>query len=242
MINIAVCDDDAADRREITERIRCFMKENSLHMEIVEYESGAVFLEEYAWQYDIVILDIELGREDGIHVAKKIRERDEDVLILFATNYTDYAYDSFSADPVGYIQKSESYEVFASVLKKIIGKISSRKEKIVFACEGVTTPVSIGKIEYLEYHNREVVAKRIDGSFEKTKETLKSVLENDKKGMLLQINRDVAVNLIWIEACGNGMVIMRPSHKKFRIATRRKRFVEDTYLKYLRDRMIDIGS
>lgn len=240
MINIAICDDNAEDRSELVVRVELFGRQNSIGVEISEYESGRAFVEAYAWQYDIIILDIELDHVYGIDVARKIRERDEDVLILFATNYTDYAYDSFSTDPVGYIQKSESYEMFADVMKRIISRLNTKREKIVFTYDGVNRSVDIGKIEYLKYGDREVMARLSDGSYEKTKETMKHVLEEDRKHLFLPINRDVAVNLIWIEECNNGYVTMKASRKKFKISTRRKKSVEEAYLRYLRDRTVDI--
>lgn len=239
MINIAVCDDDFKDRKEVVNKVSRFQKENDIIIEISEYENGNQLLKEYAWQYDIVILDIELDHIYGVDVARKIREMDEEIQILFVTNYKEYAYESFSVNPEGYIQKSTGYDVFSEIFRKMLNRLEARREKFIFAYDGSITTVSIGKIEYLKYFDREVVARLCDGSYEKTRETLKNVLENDHKKMFLQISRDVAVNLLWIQECRKGYVRMKASQRSFKISVRRKKYVEDTYLKYLRDRVIE---
>ena len=144
MINIAVCDDDFKDRKEVVNKVSRFQKENDIIIEISEYENGNQLLKEYAWQYDIVILDIELDHIYGVDVARKIREMDEEIQILFVTNYKEYAYESFSVNPEGYIQKSTGYDVFSEIFRKMLNRLEARREKFIFAYDGSITTVSIG--------------------------------------------------------------------------------------------------
>ena len=67
---------------------------------IDDFSSGEEFLSRFtAGLYDLVILDIFMGDLTGVDVARKIRETDHNVRLVFCTTSNDFA--------------SESYEVAA---------------------------------------------------------------------------------------------------------------------------------
>ena len=67
---------------------------------IDDFSSGEEFLSRFtAGLYDLVVLDIFMGDLTGVDVARKIRETDHNVRLVFCTTSNDFA--------------SESYEVAA---------------------------------------------------------------------------------------------------------------------------------
>lgn len=54
---------------------------------------------------DVVFLDIEMGSTNGIWFAKKIKDLQPDVHIIFVTGYPQYAVDAFAIHATGYLVK-----------------------------------------------------------------------------------------------------------------------------------------
>lgn len=54
---------------------------------------------------DVAFLDIEMPQMDGITLAKKLKEQNKRICIVFVTAYDKYALDSFEVRPIGYLLK-----------------------------------------------------------------------------------------------------------------------------------------
>lgn len=70
-------------------------------------------------QPDVVFLDIELQGENGIDIAKEINRINEDIYIVFATAYSQYAVDAFSVEAFDYILKPFEDERIIEVVERI---------------------------------------------------------------------------------------------------------------------------
>jgi PAS domain S-box-containing protein len=81
-------------------------------------------------QIDLILTDINMPNQDGLSMAKQIRELDENIpiLILSAYNDTDYFLESISLCIDGYILKAIEIIQFIKVLKKVIMKINHERD------------------------------------------------------------------------------------------------------------------
>ncbi len=138
MIQVAICDDEKRICEELSEYLRSLQAAVDEKLEIDCFQSveeiQAVIREEC--NYHIIFMDIRLGRsrraeigcqdgrqeDNGIQAAIQIKERFPAVLIIFVTGYEQYVYDSFAAQPVGFIKKPikqrEVKEVFERAVKQ----------------------------------------------------------------------------------------------------------------------------
>lgn len=99
-MRIAIVDDDIQMCEQLRTLLNEFLGDSS---EISDYRSGEEFLT--AWEtadFDLIILDIFMDKLTGVDVARKIRERDSNVKIVFSTTSNEFA--------------SESYEVNAAII------------------------------------------------------------------------------------------------------------------------------
>lgn len=55
------------------------------------FTDGVEILEDYRPVYDIIFLDVKMQHLDGMETARRIRELDSDVLLIFITNMAQYA-------------------------------------------------------------------------------------------------------------------------------------------------------
>ena len=89
MIKVAICDDDIATTGKIEDMLCRIAKRNFIPIETEVFWEGEHLSEavESMDNFDVIFLDIEMGQADGITVARKIRETDKNVLIIYVTSH-----------------------------------------------------------------------------------------------------------------------------------------------------------
>ena len=75
MLNIAICDDDIQITGTIENLVRRIANKNFVEVETEVFWNGQGLLDAIIkdGKFDIIYLDIEMPKEDGISVAKRIR-------------------------------------------------------------------------------------------------------------------------------------------------------------------------
>ena len=91
MYHIAIVEDEKESREQLKEYILEYGKEHNLEFQISVFNDGAEILEGYTSTYDIILLDIEMPKVNGMDAAEQIRGMDESVVLMFITNMASYA-------------------------------------------------------------------------------------------------------------------------------------------------------
>ena len=91
MIRIAMVEDEAAVRKQLQGYIQRYTRQYGTAFAVTEFSDGVEILDAYRPVYDIVLLDVEMKHLDGMETARRIRELDRDVVLLFITNMAQYA-------------------------------------------------------------------------------------------------------------------------------------------------------
>lgn len=111
MFEVAVCDDNAVDRKLLIERIGKNMPEPE-NMRIHEYDSGKNLLNAIkSIRFSIIFLDIQMGELSGEETAIRIREMDNNVILVFNTGFVEPSPRSFEVQPYRYIMKNMAVNV-----------------------------------------------------------------------------------------------------------------------------------
>ena len=97
---IAICDDSQADAEYIATLVKEWAKDRIV--KIRTYPSAEAFMFNYAEEkdFDILLLDIEMGKMDGVTMAKAIRQDNESVQIVFITGYSEYIADGTALERI----------------------------------------------------------------------------------------------------------------------------------------------
>lgn len=119
-MKIAVVDDEAAMREQLVSYISRFGSENGVELTTTVFPSGDVFWESFARDWDIILFDIDMPGTNGIDTARKVRQADEAVTILFITNVAQYAINGYEVDAVDYVIKPIGYYDFALKFTKAL--------------------------------------------------------------------------------------------------------------------------
>ena len=148
---VAIVEDDPEDLKNCLDLLDRYSKENNVLFDIQTFESGDSFLFRFKSQFDFIILDINLSATNGIEVARKVRESDEDVIIMFATNLAKYVTKGYEVAAIDYVIKPLNYSSFYLKLERIIKKIKNKSNNfIVVPSNGGFSKINVDDILYVE--------------------------------------------------------------------------------------------
>ena len=131
MTRIAIVEDEAAVREQLAGYVQRYTRQYGTPFEVTEFADGMEILEDYRPQFDIIFLDVEMKHLDGMETARRIRERDGGVLIVFITNMAQYAIRGYAVGALDYVLKPVPYFAFSQQLQKALGQL----EKVHFYTE-----------------------------------------------------------------------------------------------------------
>ena len=90
MINIGICDDELLYRIKIKDILKELLRSYSINYNIYEFSSGEELLNNYPKGLDILIMDIQMKIVNGMYTARKIREFDQNLEIIFMTSFSEF--------------------------------------------------------------------------------------------------------------------------------------------------------
>lgn len=129
-MKIAVCDDDLFFASNVEKMLFEIADSRKIKMQIEVYTDGDDFLKDYDREklFDIIYLDIEMKNTDGIETAKRIRERDSDVIIIYISGYDTYFVQLFEVEPFRFIRKPINEKIFEDYFDKAYEKIIDKED------------------------------------------------------------------------------------------------------------------
>jgi len=125
MLRIALVDDDRKDLEKLSSYVEDYMEQSGLEAELSHFQSGRALLDAAA-SFDIILLDIQMEGLNGIETARKIREQDEEVILIFITNMIQYALDGYAVAAMDFVLKPIDAFGVARQLDKARKKLERR--------------------------------------------------------------------------------------------------------------------
>mgnify|MGYP004442584195 CR=1 FL=1 len=155
MYQAAIVEDQAEIRTYLRDSLAHCFNEKKLPMTFDTFESGDAFLQMYEkhFHFDVIFLDIEMPKMDGITLCKRIRELTPDALVVFISNKEELVFQTFEVQPFRFIRKSEYDKQLPALTDAIVdrlGKNSSSIMRITESSSGDIFSFDIQKIFYIE--------------------------------------------------------------------------------------------
>ena len=146
VFRIAVCEDDSPSRDFESKLINNWAEKSAVNVNIDSYTSAENFLfeSEDKLEYDLLLLDIQMGKMNGVELAKTLRRRGFEGALVFLTGVKDYAIEGYEVGAVRYLLKPLKEEEFFKTLSLVHSEFSNR-EKDVFLLQ---IGADVSKIEY----------------------------------------------------------------------------------------------
>ena len=149
---LAICDDNHIDSDYVYSLVETWAKCNAISVKIHTFPSAEAFLFHYAEEkdYDILLLDVEMGEIDGVTMAKTIRKQNETVQIVFITGYSDYIAEGYEVAALHYLIKPVREEKLFEVLTRACEKIKKNEHCLYLELAGEMIRIAFFKICYID--------------------------------------------------------------------------------------------
>ena len=222
-MHIAIVEDDAGIRQQLSAYIGKFYEEDPCRYKLSVFTDGDEILEDFRADYDLILLDIQMKRLNGLKTAEKIRRLDEDVCLVFVTNLANYAIKGYSVQAFDFVLKPVNYMMLKQLLQRVDKLVSARQQQYVtLPTELGLTRIEVSHIYYVETGGRFLVIKTDQGEY-RMRDTMKNMEGQLEKYGFFRCNNCYLVNLKHVERADGSTIyvnkeeltISRPRYKAF---------------------------
>ncbi len=155
-MKIAIVDDENFFLEYLDQAMKDRLSKIGISIEQLDlFHSADEFFAEWTpGKYHVIILDIFIDQDNGVEISRKIREKDDDVSLVFCSTSNEFAAQSYEVDASYYMQKPLSEEKISAMLKRVNFARLERNQLITlpdgFRC-------LLHKIQYTNYMNHCIV-------------------------------------------------------------------------------------
>lgn len=226
-IKIGICDDQKIVLQELQKLATEYLRKTGNESEIVVFLDGEKMLAR-AEEFQIVFLDIEMPKMDGIELGSRIKEKNPECRIIMATGMQERFKEAFKIQAMRFVtkpfRKEEVWEALEATIKNIaptkwIEAYYLRKEYRVAERD----------IRYIVAYDSsvEIVTKTKTLRKDCSLESLEKVLDEHR---FMRVNRTLIVNFNQIQEVDGGIFMFEG--EKLKVSRRKQRDFLDRYMEY----------
>uniref|UniRef100_UPI0040386264 LytR/AlgR family response regulator transcription factor n=1 Tax=Roseburia inulinivorans TaxID=360807 RepID=UPI0040386264 len=203
MIKIAFCDDDMEVLHQMNELLDRYRVERNEDITYAAFQSPFELLTEIekGIRPDILFLDVVMPGQNGMDVAKEIRQYDMNMKIIFLTSSPEFAVESYSVGAYFYQLKPIWEESFFRLMDAVLAECEKKKKNslILRSKDGITR-IDLQQLEYCEVLGRKLLFHLENGAVLESAGSL-----DDLAGQLMQYSnffrphRSFLVNMEYIQ-------------------------------------------
>lgn len=128
------------------------------------FDSGEALLDSMdEATYDVIFLDIYMNGINGMETAKRIRDLDQHCRLIFTTETTEFAVESYDVNSSYYLVKPYSYEKLSIALDRCGASALEQEQFIYVPGRSGEDKLYLHDIAYTEYINRRVTVHMKNG-------------------------------------------------------------------------------
>lgn len=158
------------------------------------FENGEKLLESDLNLIDVLFLDVEMPGRNGMKVAKAIREKNKEMIIVFLTAYSEFVFESFKVDAFRYLVKPVNNQELNETLDAIQQKFTETEDYLSFQFQNEMYSVKYSDIVYIE-GMRDKIWIYCKGHTYRWRGTLKNMCDQLSDKGFFQVHRSYIINM-----------------------------------------------
>ena len=199
MLRIAVVEDDKTYAAQLKEYLVRYGTEKNQKISVALFPDGEDIVTDYSAEFDIILMDVEMTFMDGMTTAERIREKDNEVVIIFITNMPQYAIQGYKVDALDYVLKPISYFAFSQRIDRALTRVKKKEATyITVAQKGGKKKLNVDKICYVEVRDHDLIYHSTKGDIV-TKSSMKEAEDTLGGTKFFRCNRCYLVTLEYVE-------------------------------------------
>lgn len=211
-MNIAICDDNPKMVGQIENLLLSFFENVPNQFNYEAFLSGESLVEHLtnsASSFQIYLLDVEMKSLDGFDVARAIREKDQQAIIIFITSHVELMPEAFEVNAFHYLIKPVNEIKVKQVLTKALEQLTLRKMILQFTIQKKVHTVYLGEVEYFESMKRKMIIHLKSGEEYEYYGTMKEVIDKVSPQLFTQIHNSFVINMDYVQVKSGETIVMQ---------------------------------
>lgn len=234
VIRIAVVDDEKEVLKFLMQIISDALQKEEAQFEIASFLKAEDLLASHREKpFQIVFADLEMPEVDGLHLAKKLRKKDDNVLLIFVTSHEELVFQCFQYEVFYFVRKeflkSELPKVAVSAYQKVWDHVS----KLQLKSKDRLVSVSADDILYFVSANHKVLMHEKDNVQIQVMYTLEKLEKLLPKGRFIRCHAGYIVNCFYIFSINQNEIVLTTG-EQIPLSRHRKKEVKTIFQHYLR--------
>lgn len=150
MLNILLCDDEAEAAQRLAGAIKALPDYDAGEMQLCCVTDPAAMPDIDFTPYDLVFLDIDMGSMDGIELARRMRTVRTDSILIFVTNFVEYAPEGYEVNAFRYLVKQELGLRLPRYFADALALCRRLHREVEIVCQGEPVPIAVQSLVYVE--------------------------------------------------------------------------------------------
>ena len=195
---IAICDDETSVIEYVSSLVTEWETESGHSVVLRRFSSAESFLFSYEDEndYDILLLDIEMGEMDGVSLAKAIRKKNETVQIVFITGYSEYIAEGYEVAALHYLMKPVKPEKLFEVLNRATEKLEKNERMLTLTLSGEMVRIPLHEIAYIDVNGNYIT---LHGKEDYTVKKTLGDIQKELDERFFKVGRSCIVNLNMVQ-------------------------------------------
>ena len=206
-INIAVCDDEDESLHMIQKELYHAADKLNIEIETYFYNKGKKvldFIYNEKEDFDILFLDIDMPDISGLEVAKKLRQKNSDIILIFISAHEQYVFESIEYNPFRYIRKNRIEKELIPTLKAVYQRLEEMQDSyIIVKTEEAEVRVKHSDIMYFETTARKIGIHLKNGEVLLVRKTIKELYKELNHEYFIKIHSGCVANAKYIGKYSN---------------------------------------
>lgn len=219
-MRIAIVEDDEQARQALAGCIDRYAKEHHLNVDLLTFNDGVQITSNYPANLDLIYFDVQMPVMDGMTAAKKIRQHDQKVLIVFLTNYVQYAIDGYEVQAADFLLKPITYFSFSAHFDKLLNRLQSNEKFITVTHNNEIHKIPLNELYYVESAGHYLLYHLADQKYQMIG-SLKNAEKDLQADHFFRCNYGYLVNLALVDSVTGNTVHLGPF--KLQISRSRKK-------------------
>ena len=226
-MKIAICDDDQSDLELIQQYCKQFDPKLPVSVFTLGEDLLSAFKSDY---YDLVFLDIEMGKLNGLDVGKQLVKLQPKPVIVFTTQSLNYAVRGYGI-ALRYLPKPITYDTFCHVMQLAMERILPYRLKVTI--NGVQRFIPIIDIIYFEVLKHQIVIHLRSGEVMTMRGSLGEIITQIPNRCFSQPHKSYYINIEFVDKLTRQEVIMT-NGESIPIGRSRKEIFQSQLFSYMK--------
>ena len=201
-MKIAICD----DKIEVIKQIENIISQTYMEMQVdfctTCFDNGRDLLAEIQDKdvtFDILLLDIDMPEISGLEIAKTLRERNENIILIFISAYENYVFDIFEYNPLRFVRKLRILQELPIAMRAAEAVYQKNKKRyVIIHCDEGEVRIEETEIMYFDMVKRQIRICLADGRVYHTWRTMKELQQELSPERFSKVHSGCVVNLKYV--------------------------------------------